>query len=203
MANPNRTLVAADGGIAGLLALSVAADRRPGSGTVAGVALARSQADTSIRAVEAQTALLGIPLLPPIVVDLDDIEGELRRLIDASFLAVREHIEVLVDPRHGGPDHSRVVRIADAGVYASRLASLTGRPIRVETPYADLSDRQLADLAVDMDLPVWLCDWALDPSPERDRWVAVLKEAGWIGDPARPEPAIHIPRASGSTTPSP
>lgn len=185
------------------MALAAASERRSGSKAVAAVALARTLADPAVRAVEAQAGLLGVGLLPPVVIDAPDPERELRRLVEASFLAVRERFDVLMYPAHGGPDHSRVVRIVDAGVHVGRLASLGERSLRVDTPYADLSDRQLADLAVDMDLPVWLCDWAIEPSPDRDRWVAVLKEAGWVGDPTRADLSVHISPGRASPIPNP
>lgn len=181
--------------------MAVATDRRQGA--VAAVALGRSLSDPALRAVEAQAGVLGVQLSAPIVVEGDDLEADLKRLLEASFRAVREGFDVLVYPAHGGPDHRRVVRIVDAGVHASGLASLGDRLLRVETPYADLSDRQLADLAVDMDLPVWMCSWAVGPSPDRDRWVAILKEAGWIGDPLRADPTIHVSPVRTSSIPGP
>jgi len=79
---------------------------------------------------------------------------------------------------------SQLVSLADAN---------PGSPVvRVRTPYADLTDRQIADLVLDMDLPVWTC-WWMDESQlgegesrdeakaEREKWTGLLKAAGWAG----------------------
>jgi hypothetical protein len=64
-------------------------------------------------------------------------------------------------------------------------------PFRIQVPYADLTDRQLADLVLDMDLPIWTCWWwGLARGPrnvggaevaraEYEKWDELLKEAGW------------------------
>jgi 7-cyano-7-deazaguanine synthase in queuosine biosynthesis len=45
-----------------------------------------------------------------------------------------------------------LMRVADAGVLG----------IRIETPYADLTDAELMDLALDMDVPLGACWWCLN-----------------------------------------
>jgi len=61
--------------------------------------------------------------------------------------------------------------------------------VRVEAPYADFSDRQLAELVIELDLPVWTCWWwgATNDDQaawsERQHWTALLRELGWLGKP--------------------
>jgi hypothetical protein len=64
------------------------------------------------------------------------------------------------------------------------------RQVRVRAPYADLTDRQVADLAIDMDAPIWTCWWMSPAIPddlrseaerERVKWSTLMKESGWTG----------------------
>jgi hypothetical protein len=77
----------------------------------------------------------------------------------------------------------------------SRLVELdgpAGASFSFLFPYADLTDRQLADLVLDMDLPLWTCWWwgpgrgprgaagADLARMQYERWDRLLKEAGWM-----------------------
>ena len=57
--------------------------------------------------------------------------------------------------------------------------------VKIDSPLLDLTDRQVAELAVDMDAPVWSCWWALPASddlpearPQRERWGGLLQDLG-------------------------
>jgi len=160
-------------------------------------------------AVERQAALLEIERVDAAA------HGELRgpgahgtgqadtmRLIAAAYVAARHGYEIVVWPvQFGGtggldtPDIDRIARTTDRALLVTRLVSLDaeehGKPgIRVESPYVDFSDRQIADLALDMSLPVETCWWWSEGVPqggsrtpladsELERWTAALREVGW------------------------
>src|SRR5205814_1142018 len=76
-----------------------------------------------------------------------------------------------------------------------------GRPVEVQAPYADLTDSQVADLILDMDLPIWTCWWNQGPGAEpgavaeRDHWARLLKAAGLESDlPTAPPPPEIVSR---------
>jgi len=85
-------------------------------------------------------------------------------------------------------------RAIDCALLVSRLVALhTGTeagPV-IEAPYADLTDAQIADLILDMDLHVWTCWWFGGTSPEaaveQARWTAAMRKAGWKGPLPGPE----------------
>ena len=117
-----------------------------------------------------------------------------RLLLDAGAGAVSLGVPVVVwpfVPRGDSPDEPAAVeRIADAvnrATLVSRLVSLdapgAGLPeIRFETPFVDLSDAQLADLACDVGARFEDCWWWSDDSAaaglERARWGPLLPVSG-------------------------
>lgn len=120
-----------------------------------------------------------------------------RDLIAASIAGIARGCAVVVWPMHSthteGPDLDEVSRAVDRALLVSRLIALDadahGNPsFRVDVPYVDFSDRQLADLVIDMDLPVRLCWWwhaemasGVDGlfRAQHARWTTVLREVGW------------------------
>lgn len=118
-------------------------------------------------------------------------------LLSAAYLAVGQGRDRVVWPISAGRlghdeeiDLNRASLAADRALLVSRLVALDsdehGRPaILIEVPYVDLSDRQVAELAVDMDLPVHSCWWWGEPaSAEAKRWLRVLRGVGWAGEGA-------------------
>lgn len=107
------------------------------------------------------------------------------------------------------PEHlDRIGDAIDRALLVSRLALLDqGREIVFETPLVDLTDRQVADLVVDLDAPAYLCWWwrrLAEPqaealgAPERRTWLSALRDAGWV----QADPAVTVaPQAT--TTPNP
>ncbi|MCW5766118.1 MAG: 7-cyano-7-deazaguanine synthase [Phycisphaeraceae bacterium] len=100
--------------------------------------------------------------------------AESRLLLDACEEAVRQGLTRIIWPVQLGPgrlgqsaDPDRVraiARAADRALLASRLAALdapaSAAGLRIETPWLDLTDDQIADLAADADAPVsaaWWC----------------------------------------------
>ena len=92
-----------------------------------------------------------------------------------------------------GVDIDRAAAIMDRALLCGRLvaidASSHGRPgIHIETPYADLSDKQVADLALDMAVPLEGCWWWSDRETGTDagaelaraRWMPRLMEMGYV-----------------------
>lgn len=92
-----------------------------------------------------------------------------------------------------GVDIDRAAAIMDRAVLCGRLVAIDaashGRPgIHIETPYADLSDRQIADLALDLAVPLEGCWWwpdretATDSGAElaRARWMPRLMDMGYV-----------------------
>ena len=90
----------------------------------------------------------------------------------------------------GGLDLDLVSRASDRALLVTRLMTLDagshGVPsLRVETPFVDLTDRQVADLAVDLAVPVSSCWWweGAETGDEagalRARWTAALRAAGF------------------------
>lgn len=93
-------------------------------------------------------------------------------------------------------DTDRASQTITRSLLVERLAALDAgpHPVQLRAPYADLTDRQLADLMIDMDLPVWTCWWwgATNDQPhahqELTRWTTLLRDTGW-GGAGRPTPA--------------
>ena len=101
----------------------------------------------------------------------------------------------------------RIAAAIDRALLVSRLGLLdgsqTGTEITIETPLVDLTDRQLADLAVDLDAPAYLCWWwrrlgepeaEVAAETERRRWLERLREAGWV----QTSPGVSVTRPSPS-----
>lgn len=68
----------------------------------------------------------------------------------------------------------------DRATLLSRVVSLDlGVDFEIRTPFVDLSDRQIADLALDMGIDPSMCWWASDPAgaAEKSRWERALREA--------------------------
>ena len=127
-------------------------------------------------------------------------QPESMTLIRAAYLAAQHQCRRVIwavladrDPDSGEPDLASVARVIDRALLAGRLASLdleraewaaAGVPeVRIETPFADLTDAQLADLSRDLEVPVETCWWWGDDrlpgaSDERARWGGLVRPMG-------------------------
>lgn len=144
---------------------------------------ARAQADLyELRLIEAQP--IARTSVPP------NVGGVSLMLLSAAWMAAAEGLESVLWPSHAGEELelSRVADAVDRAMLVSRLATLDAaaaglRPVEVRAPYADFTDAQIADLALDMDLPLRTCWWwdgrDDDAKRERERWGRALAGAGW------------------------
>jgi hypothetical protein len=158
------------------------------------------------RAVAQQASTLGVGLmgvgtgtdeikqLLTVAPHADDDEREGMELLAVLLLAARLQCSRVVWPVHAGGhdsvDLDRLSQIADRALAASMFAGLcssasTAVGLHVDTPCADLTDRQIADLAIDMDAPVDACWWwqagdrGSEAQRERSRWMKGLQAMGW------------------------
>jgi len=92
-----------------------------------------------------------------------------RLLTEAAYLALESGIKRVVWPVRIPQNHpSRIKAIGDTldrAMLVSRAVSLdataqTAPEVVIETPFIDLSDAQLVDLARDLTLPIDACWWA-------------------------------------------
>jgi hypothetical protein len=202
----DRTLVIADGGVASLLACAAASE---GGEALAWIAPADPDAGRMRAAAERQAALYGMRVLSgPTNTCCAGVEGEAiaRRLLEAAYLARATGASLVVWPQAAGPelDLDKAAAAVDRALLVGRLASLGAEAgVEVRVPYVDYTDRQLADLVLDMDLPIWTCWWydaEGDPAAgaERARWTGLLQQAGWEGELPGPHLGVKT-RVSGRT----
>lgn len=124
--------------------------------------------------------------------DMDEHEG--LELLGVLLLAARLQCSRVVWPVHAGGhdaiDLDRLSQIADRSLVAAKYASLcssarSAMAMQLDTPFADLTDRQLADLAIDIDAPIDACWWwkanaaTGEDGRERSRWMKALQAMGW------------------------
>ncbi len=126
--------------------------------------------------------------------------GELqtRLLLSAVYTAARARCETILWPvapsTPAGIDLDAVAAVADRALLIARLVALDAKDhglpgLTIAVPFIDLTDRQIADLAVDMAVPIETCWWNRFAGPvaveERKRWTAALRSIGWT----EPQPA--------------
>lgn len=202
----SRTLVISDGSLASLVAcaaareaiVSAGGDEKAARPIVLFVPVGDETNRARRQAVEKQAKLYEL--------DVADMKTELRgpgahgafnaglsetlNLISATYQAAQLGCDLVVWPVqfHGQLDIEKVARVVDRALLVTRLASLDsadhGKPaIRVDTPYADFTDKQMADLVIDMNVPVELSWWwggKDDHALQRiERWIPVLQGLGW------------------------
>jgi hypothetical protein len=216
-----RCLIVLDADIRGLLACAAAArEFGPGQPVWLAPGVDPSLEDARATAAQEQAATYEHSLLehPSVAAGSDPGERQTRLMLEAGYLALRHGAEGVIwagplpetgakdDLEALATDHSRALLI-------ERLIALeqpsSAQPVSLRMPYSDFSDRQLADLALDMDLPVWTCWWwRLGRGPraapgfdlarvEYQRWESALKEAGW--HEGVPGPATLEGTATGRT----
>jgi hypothetical protein len=188
--------VLSDGSLPGLAACAAAAnDRTPGPHgrppPAVWVFPGAGDAELCRAAAGRQADAYGLSVLDPGPVPraggAEALSGE---LLVAAQAARDARLDGVIWPVHAGPgpdpDLDTLAEAVDRALLVSHLASLgrLSRSVEVLTPYVDLIDEQIADIALDMDLPVWTCWWWGDaPGPdaarERDRWMPVLARQGW------------------------
>lgn len=186
-------IVISDGALPGLVAAVIASEetvRREtqGGGSPAVWCPAGRTHDTVARHAKS----LGISVIPGQERGGTRSAGDTanRLLLDAGTAALGLGCPVVVWPViHRGPSPDvlppveRIAESVNRATLVSRLLSLdsaeAGLPeVRIETPFVDLTDQQLAELACDLGVRFEDCWWWSDDSPEagneRARWGPLL-----------------------------
>jgi len=127
---------------------------------------------------------------------------ESHLLLHAGHLAARNGCGRVVwpiqfaSPGDDPPELARIAEAVDRALLASRVVTLDAAhygltEVAIDAPFADLTDRQVAELAADMELPIETCWWwssmgamGSGGAEERDRWTEALRAIGWAGLPA-------------------
>jgi len=136
--------------------------------------------DHSIDALIKHAELFAINVIecipqPPVGYAANLMEEQSHHLLASAFLAARMGIEEILWPIHAMTitddaessshvDVERMAHIHDTAMLVSRLVALhapqhANPGLRIVTPYATLSAVQIADLVIDLDLPIDTCWW--------------------------------------------
>ncbi|MEQ8770494.1 MAG: hypothetical protein RIB60_08300 [Phycisphaerales bacterium] len=158
------------------------------------------------RAAGRQADIYGLGFVPPDAAMRARVEagaalpaGALESLVltDATYNAAMHGCERVLWPAQapvvdGEPDLTAVARVVDRATLVSRLAALDAerpewsglsvREVRIDTPMVDLTDSQIADLALDLRVPVDTCWWWGTDTPEAARWTPLLVPTKAAGD---------------------
>ena len=222
MAHPNsskKPLVLCDGDLPGMVALSLAQDALGGLGAIGVLSGPVTQSNAEginarIRAMaDAQAAeCLDFPAVAP--ASLNTGHRRTRYLSEAVYHAISNGYTTLVCPWQAetfDPEKTRdadelpsvdgLARELDRALLVSRLVTLDAAEhgvgvFEVQTPLMDLSDVQVAEMALDLDAPIWRAWWweattgkrAKDAALAdranacRDRWCGALESLGWSAD---------------------
>ncbi|MBI1189569.1 MAG: hypothetical protein GC200_02665 [Tepidisphaera sp.] len=204
------TLVLIDGDLASLVGCAMAREQSaltegpdPSPVLAMGFPLLFDADPLRHRAIRAQAQAYAIDLSVPPSVDVGAVsergERETIELLAACYEAMRRGCTRVLWPVSAAAgdslDLDRIAQAADRALLSGRLAGLDavlhGSPgVTIETPLLDLTDRQLADLAMDMDVPIDTCWWwggageaAHDAQAHqaRARWMSSLAAVGWSG----------------------
>lgn len=206
------TVPASPGAPAPLAEPSSASFMATGASRIESVTVMRSRGRASTDAAQAsavaeQCRWLGVELvgrgLPPVGDDADPTRGESAtiELVAAAYAALRAGCSRLIWPvqvdRAAGDrealDHA--AEACDRALLVSRLLLLdaAGAPVpevNILTPLVDLEDDQVAELALDLAIPVQSVWWwgsqvrGEQADYERQRWTTALEAVGWVSAPA-------------------
>ncbi len=214
-----KTLVLCDGDLPGMVALSLIQDAQRSADAI-GVLAAPVAADHA-EAIAARIRLLAesqavecldFPAVAPAT--LSSGHRRTRYLTEAVHQALSNGYAALVCPWQAGtfdpekptsiddvPGVESLARELDRALLVSRLVTLDAvehgvSVFEIQTPLMDLSDAQVAEMALDLDVPIWRAWWweaaagkrARDPGVAdranacRERWCAALESLGWSID---------------------
>lgn len=174
-------MIVLDGGLGGLIACWVAfvaskrsADRLSGSDGRGNLAwIAAPSMPTFAQRARAAAKQADLCQCRVVEGSPSPVDSPTQLLLAAAEVARSQGLSRVVWPIHAaemresfgvGDDASDLdvaSGICDRAMLVSQLAALdvtagnVVEPCRIETPYADFTDRQLVDLAVDMDAPLW------------------------------------------------
>ncbi len=199
-----QTIVISDGNLPALVAACLAAEEARERDTVGlwavhaatGGGASHSPVE---RAIQAHAELLGAEIIgagDPAQPSGGDAATPSGALLQAATAAAAAGASRLIWPEVAAGDLDRMAREADRALLISRLVGLDeAAPARfeIETPLLDLTDEQVAELALDLDAPVWRCWWwsivrgaeeaeapvvALARAQD-ERWTGALRRVGW------------------------
>jgi hypothetical protein len=205
---PARALILSDANLASLLACACAAEELSALDDAAASAarpvvmpfrLSEPLTQTHIDAVAVQTRHYALTECPPdkrpasaTASSASEGEREAVAMLSACHLASTLGCTRVVWPVSAATSDSidldRLSAIADRALVVSRLASLDTPPlgVTIDAPYAELTDRQIADLALDIGAALETCWWWNATgrgnkfgSAERTRWTQSLTACGW------------------------
>lgn len=194
MAAHTRSIVLVDGDIPGLIALAQAAESAANEspqGKVLLWTMADAEGQIHGEAIRQQATLYAAELLP----DVPAAPSEAELLLGAARWATEQSYRKLIWPAvpgvPGAPasvDVDRAGQMAERAMLVERLAALEdGRAPEIDPLFADLTDRQVADLALDMGLPIRLAWWYRGQGEHaasvRDRWSRAFEAAGMTIEP--------------------
>ena len=211
MGGSARTLVIDDGSLTGLLACAAASEqweigKNAGGCPIIWPDASHGNTEAIQSAVLRHAELYGLEVSSApsqASTDPDAPAGlaESVMLLGALSVATAEGCDRVLWPAQGSGggggggdelDVGGLARMIDKSVLVARLASIDSDATQIDTPYFDLTDRQVAELALDMGVPIDACWWwaradeIVEDSQsgevreaQRNRWMAALREAGW------------------------
>lgn len=130
----------------------------------------------SLRVIERQAELAGARVLHDALEAINDHFAETRLLLDACALAKANRCARVVWPVFCAAEVDPIALALDRARLVSTLAALDARPkgMPIDTPVLDLTEAQLADLAIDVGVPAqpgWLAD------ANENHWLTLLRAA--------------------------
>ncbi|MCL4221654.1 MAG: 7-cyano-7-deazaguanine synthase [Phycisphaerales bacterium] len=195
-------LIISDGSLPGMVAAAIESERRVDSqpkvwaGDPLGQVVGPTRSMARL-AVQSQADALGLELLDRDWIGSDGTgAGQSLALLSiaqqAAAMGVRRVVWAVQYPLLGvEPDLDRIAATVDRCLLISRLVSLdlwdhpnpSVPEVRIEMPLVDLSDTQIADLALDLGAPIasaWWMEGVGEPAQaEQRRWLPLLAELGW------------------------
>jgi hypothetical protein len=202
-----------------MVALGLALDAQSGLGSTGVLSgpVAQTNAESINARIRSMAEAQGAECLdfPPVApASLTTGHRRSRYLTEAVYHAISNGYTTLVCPWQAeafDPEKTRgtdelpsvegLARELDRTLLVSRLVTLDAAEhgagvFEVQTPLMDLSDVQVAELALDLDVPIWRAWWweavagkrAKDAALSdraiacRDRWCAALGSLGWSAD---------------------
>jgi len=123
-------------------------------------------------------------------------EDQTRLLVHAGYLALARGCDRVVWPtQHGedlhteSPSLERIAGAIDRALLVTRVVALDAPRAadapEIDTPFVDLTDRQIAEMVMDIEAPLSGCWWWGGSTPTalaaRDRWGTLLRSLGWGG----------------------
>lgn len=132
--------------------------------------------EDALAVIARQCELAGARQTTPPPLGHTDLFADSRRLLDACALCRREGCARVVWPVWCAGDIDDIALALDRARLVSTLASLDARRggIAIDTPVLDLTEPQLADLAIDLGVPTERA-WLTDEDPQR--WMDALRAA--------------------------